>query len=133
VTQPTISEMITKYQEIKAMVEPAQKAFDQEWGPYLAAMKALNAACCSQLVEQELQNQRNDDGMAFLRRGINVKVDNPAAFLEFVRSQNRWDLLDPVALKDPVEAMMTDADGNLTKEPPPGVTISPYVACTIRK
>ena len=132
-TQPTISEMISKYQEIKAMVELAQKAFDAEWGPYLAAMKALNAACCSQLVEQKLQNQRNDDGMTFLRRGINVKVDNPAAFLEFVRSRERWDLLDPVASKDEVEKMMTDADGNLTHDAPPGVTVTSYVACTIRK
>jgi hypothetical protein len=132
-TGPTIGEMITKYQEIKAIVEAEQKKFDQEWGPYLAAMKALNAACCAQLVEQKLQNQRNDDGMAFLRRGINAKVDNPTEFLKFVVSQNRWDLLNPDVVKDELEKFIADEDGKFTKDPPPGVTVTLYVACTIRK
>ena len=132
-TDFTIGDMITKYREIEALVEAADKAHNEEWGPYKAAMNALKVACGAELQRQKAQNYRNDDGMAYLRRGIKVTVDNRDEFLKFVTSENKWNFLDAGCLVDPVKEYLEDEANNPDAKAPPGVKVDPYVACSIRK
>lgn len=130
---PDLGAMIDKYREIEAMVDAAAEAFAAEWKPYKDGMAALKVAVGVELVRQKLQNSRGQDGLAYLKRGITPTVDNRETFLDFVVDNNRWDLLDAGVLVDPIKVMMVDDQGNYTKDPPPGVTVKPYVTCIIRK
>lgn len=138
---PTIGDMIAKHQEIKADLEKAQEAFDAEWKPYRDALKTLETACGVLLQQQKMQNFKSDGhGTAFLRRGITAKVDNGPVFLDFVLKHNKRNMLNVGVLVDPLRDFLDEeakrAEHDPTYQPaaaPPGVTITPYVTCTIRK
>ena len=132
-TDFTIGDMITKYREIEVMVDAADDAHNKQWGPYKNAMTTLKNACGAELVRQKAQNYRNDDGMAYLRRGIKVTVDNRDAFIKFVVEQNKWNFLDAGCLVDPVKEFLEDELNNPNAVAPPGVKVDPYTACSIRK
>lgn len=128
-TQFSIGDMIAKYREIKDIVEAEQAKLDEQLTPYKEAMLALQTACGVELQAQKLQNFKGEDGTAYLRHDVGVKVDNKAEFLKFVRSTDNWDMLDVRALKDPIETFAAGHDG----APPPGITLNPSVTCIIRK
>ncbi|MDE2471853.1 MAG: hypothetical protein KGL35_24795 [Bradyrhizobium sp.] len=126
---PSPGDMIAKYAELKAYVEAEEAVFNKSIKPYKDAMRAIQVACGVALQDQGLQNFKTDDGTAYLRHDLGVKVDNQPDFLNFVRVHERWDLADIKPLKDPV---VEYADKNEGK-PPPGVSFNPSVTCIIRK
>jgi hypothetical protein len=128
-TEPTIGDMIAKHAEIKAALEAAQEAFDAEWKPFKEGLRALENACGVMLQQQGLQNFKSDGfGTAYLRRGLKAKVDNRDAFLKYVIESDHWDMVDVGALIDPIKEHLDKYEN-----PPPGIVVEPYVACSIRK
>jgi hypothetical protein len=126
-TQPTIGDMLAKHNEIKALVEAEDAAYEARMKPYKDAMRTLVSACGALLVEQKMQNFKSDDGTAYLQHGLSVKVDNRAEFLQFVLD-NHFDFLDAGVLKDPVRDWI-----DKTQAPPPGIKAEPFVKCIIRR
>jgi hypothetical protein len=126
----SIGDMIDKQQELKAFIE-AEEASLAEWlKPYKEARAAIEVACGVELQRQKLQNFKGENGTAYLKHSDGIKVDNQQTFLQFVRSQERWDMLSVGLLVDPVrEFQAKDPNGAL----PPGVTSNPSVTCIIRK
>lgn len=125
----TIGDMIAKHQELRALVDDEEAKLKEWLKPYRDAMNALNTALGVALQEQGLQNFKTDDGTAYLRHDLGVKVDNAPDFLKFVRSTDSWGMLDVRALKDPVMAYVSEHQD----APPPGISLNPSVTCIIRK
>ena len=119
-TIPTIGDMIAKRQELKAFVEERETALKDELKPFKDAILVIDTACGAELMRQGLQNFKSDDGM---------KVDSQAELLNFVRREERWDMVKVTALIDPVREFAAQHDG----APPPGVSFNPSVTCIIRK
>ena len=124
----TIGDMIAKQQELKAFIEKEEKALAEWLKPYKEARTAIEVACGVALQTQGLQNFKAEDGTAYLRHSDGIKVDNKAAFLQFVRGEDRFDMLDIGCLVDPIREFLNQK-GAL----PPGITSTPSVTCIIRK
>jgi hypothetical protein len=133
--QWTIGDMIQKQQELKAFIEDEEAKLSEWLKPYKDARAAIEVACGVELQRQKLQNFKSDYGTAYLKGSDGLKVDNPASFLQFVRSQNAWNMLSIGLLVDPVREYWTKTQteenpgGNL----PPGISSTPSVTCIIRK
>jgi hypothetical protein len=124
----TIGDMIAKQQELKAFIEAEEKSLAEWLKPYKEARDAIQVACGVALQTQGLQNFKSDEGTAYLRHSDGIKVDNKAAFLQFVRGEERFDMLDIGCLVDPIREYQTQK-GDL----PPGIVSQPSVTCIIRK
>jgi hypothetical protein len=128
-THPTVGDMIARYHEFKAYVEAEQAKLDEVLKPYKDAMRTLQTACGVALQEQGLQNFKSEDGTAYLRHDVGVKVDNKSEFLSFVRSTENWNMLDVRALKEPVQEYAASNQD----QAPPGIVFDPSVICIIRR
>ena len=125
-----IGDMISKYRELRAFVDDEQAKLDEWLKPHKEAINAIQVALGVELQKQGLQNFKGEDGTAYLKHSDGIKVDNPQTFLQFVRSKERWDMLNVGLLVDPVrEFQAKDPNGAY----PPGVTSTPSVTCIIRK
>jgi hypothetical protein len=124
----TIAELVTKHNEIKAFIEAEQEAFDTRIKPYKQGLAAILNSCGVLLQEQGQQNAKTEDGTAYLNHGLSVKVDNRAEFLEFVKREWKWDMLDVGVLKDPVRAWREAHNAD-----PPGIKSEEFVKCLIRR
>lgn len=125
-----IGDMITKYREIRAFVDDEEAKLSEWLKPHREALNAIQVALGVELQRQNLQNFKGEDGTAYLKHSDGIKVDNPQAFLQFVRSQEAWNMLSVGLLVDPVrEYQSKHPEGKY----PEGVTSSPSVTCIIRK
>ena len=129
-TDYSIGDMITKYRELRSVVEDEEAKLAEWLKPHKEAINAIQIALGVELQKQGLQNFKGEDGTAYLKHSDGIKVDNQQAFLQFVRSNERWDMLQVGLLVDPVrEFQAKQPNGEL----PPGVTSNPSVTCIIRK
>lgn len=125
----SIGDMITKHQELRAIVDAEETRLKEQLKPYRDAMNAINVAIGVELQAQKLQNFKSDDGTAYLRHDLGVKVDNAPDFLQFVRTTESWGMLDVRALKEPVVNYASEHQD----APPPGISFAPSVTCIIRR
>jgi hypothetical protein len=121
--------MIAKHNELLAFVETENAAHDERMKPFNDAIGAIKNACLAFLQEQNAQNFKTDDGTAYQVTTMSVKVDNPAAFLDFVIKDKHPEFLSPQVLKDPVRDWLDKSNG----VPPPGVKIDFFTKCNIRR
>lgn len=123
-----INDMITKYLELRAYVESEESKLKEWLKPQKEGMLAIQTAIGVALQQQGLQNMKGEDGTAYLKHSDGIKVDNKQAFLQFVRDQDRFDMLDVGCLVDPVREWQARQESL-----PPGITSSPSVTCIIRR
>ena len=125
----TDAELIARYHELKAALDAICAEQELVTKPYNDALNAIKGAMLARLQEQGHQNVKTDEGTAYQQTTMSVKVDNRDALMEFVRQNNRTDMLDIGVLKDPVKDWLDTHDGVA----PPGVAVSFFTKCNIRK
>ena len=126
-TDFTIGDMITKYRELRTIVEEEEAKLAEWLKPHKEAINAIQVALGVELQKQGLQNFKGEDGTAYLKHSDGIKVDNQQAFLQFVRDNDAWNMLSVGCLVDPIREFA--ANGVF----PPGITSTPSVTCIIRK
>jgi hypothetical protein len=125
---PTIGALVEKHNELLAYVEAEQAAFDERIKPYTDALATIKGAALAHLQEQGQQNAKTEFGTAYQSTIMSVKVDNPAIFLDFIREQGLWTMLQVGALKEPVREFL-----DTTSRPPPGLKVDFITKCNIRR
>lgn len=103
-----------------------------ELAPYNDAIMAIKAEMLLRLQERGAQNVSVEGaGTAYQQTTLSVKVDNRDEFLKFLFEDwhARSNFLDAGVIKDPVKAWL-DANNGV---PPPGITISNFTKCNIRR
>lgn len=124
----TIGQLIDKYKELDAFVETEDTAHSERMKPYREAIATIKNAALSELQRTGQQNAKSENGgTAYQQTIMSVKVDNSSAFLDFVAKNNRWDMLSPQALKEPVKEFV-----ETNKAEPPGLKVEFITKCNIR-
>lgn len=125
----TIGQMIAKFSELKTEAERIAEEHEKELKPYQDGMKTIQGAILLELQTQNLQNFKSDKGTAYQSTTMSVKVDNRDEFLNFITSKGYWSMASIGAYADPVKDYLDTHNG----VPPPGLTITSFTKCNIRR
>lgn len=126
---PTIGELIDKYKELETYVEAEDEAYNKRMKPFKDGINTIKQAALAELQRTGQQNAKSENGgTAYQQTILSVKVDKPDVFIQFVRDNDRWDMLSPGALKEPVREFL-----DKTSTPPPGLLTEFITKCNIRR
>ncbi len=125
----TIDDMVRKAIELDDYISAETKAHDERMKPYRDGLNAIKAATLAHLQAQKQQNAKTESGTAYQQTTMSVKVDDREKFLDFIDGQEQWSMLDAGALKAPVETWINEHNG----EAPPGISVSFFTKCNIRR
>lgn len=148
-----LGDLIARYHELKETKLAIEVEQSEVIKPYTQALQAIENECLARLQAQGLQNAKTPHGTAYLATQTRVSVRDKQAFLfsivaravaeyEIMRdagdpctdiaammlSAPCWSALDIRALKEPVKEFVKENNAN-----PPGVEVSHWVECNIRK
>lgn len=145
-----LADLIERYHELKETKLAIEVEQSEVIKPYTQALQAIETECLARLQAQGLQNAKTPHGTAFLTTQTRVSVRDKQAFLREML-QNAYEaaypetgdveeivscllatgdfsMLDIRALKEPVKEFVKENNAN-----PPGVEVSHWVECNIRK
>ena len=132
----TIETVMAKFLEGKAEIARREKELADE----LTELKAFQAARLkfieAELDKAGLQNASvKGVGTAFFKREESVTIDNFDAFQQYIKEQNRDDLLNKSANKTAVLEVMgeVNSNGGRPNPVPPGIKYSSFRLLHIRK
>ena len=146
-----LADLIERYHELKATVKEMDLEYAEATKPYNAAIQAIETECLARLQAQGLQNAKTPHGTAYLATQTRVSVRDkgefflsrlftafeslpvgcpelPEGLVEALWATRAFDMLDIRALKEPVKEFVKENNAN-----PPGVEVSHWVECNIRK
>ena len=125
----TDADLITRYLELKETVKEMDIEFAEATKPYNAAMQAIENEFLSRLQARGAQNTKVDGvGTAYLATQTRVSVKDKGEFFRHMQGSGDFSMLDIRALKEPVKEFVKDNNAN-----PPGVEVSHWVECNIRR
>lgn len=124
----TFDELVQKHNELLSYVTDEDAEHDARMKPYRDGINTIKATILTMLQEQKLQNVKTEHGTPYQHTSMSVKVDNRSDFLSFLAAQDKWDMLDARALKDPVQDWLDKHDG----VPPSGIKVEYFTKCNIR-
>ena len=128
--EPTLGELVAKANDITDYIKAEDDAHDAKMKPYKDGLVAIKGMVLGMLQASGQQNAKIEgEGTAYQQTTSSLKVDNRNAFLEFVATQGKWDMLQVGVLKDPVEAYIEANNGT----PPPGIKLEYFTKCNIRR
>lgn len=131
---PTLGQMIERYKALEAHVEMETAKFTDTIKPYQQAMECINGALKAELLRMASPDGKSsfacEFGTAYLSRTLSVKVVDRHAFLSYARDNERFDMLDIRALKDPVREWIEANETTPTSSI--GLSTETVVKCNIR-
>jgi hypothetical protein len=141
-----LADLIERYHELKETKLAIEVEQSEVIKPYTQALQAIETECLARLQAQGLQNAKTPHGTAYLATQTRVSVRDKQAFFEHMLraaledvefsdiavadmlSGKCFAMLDIRALKEPVKEFVKEHNAN-----PPGVEVSHWVECNIRK
>jgi hypothetical protein len=123
-----LSELIEKYHEIKEELSFLEAERTELEKPYVQALQTIENECLARLQAQGLQNAKTPAGTAYLATQTRVSVRDKGEFFRYMQGSGDYSMLDIRALKEPVKEFVKENGAN-----PPGVEVSHWVECNIRK
>ena len=123
-----LADLIERYHELKATVKEMDLEYAEATKPYNAAIQAIETECLARLQAQGLQNAKTPHGTAYLATQTRVSVRDKGEFFRHMQGSGDFAMLDIRALKEPVKEFVKENNAN-----PPGVEVSHWVECNIRK
>ena len=123
-----LGDLIARYHELKDTVKEMELEYAEATKPYNAAIQAIETECLARLQAQGLQNAKTPHGTAYLATQTRVSVRDKGEFFRHMQGSGDFAMLDIRALKEPVKEFVKENNAN-----PPGVEVSHWVECNIRK
>ena len=123
-----LADLIERYHELKATVKEMEMEYAEATKPYNAAIQAIETECLARLQAQGLQNAKTPHGTAYLATQTRVSGRDKGEFFRHMQGAGDFSMLDIRALKEPVKEFVKENNAN-----PPGVEVSHWVECNIRK
>ena len=123
-----IDEVIKGYVGLRDQLDARVKEQKLEIAPLREKMDKIEAWLQNQLQSQGLKNFKGESGTAFLKEVTSATVKDWDATLEFIRSQERWELLEHRVSKTVVQDY-----ADTTGEIPPGVELKRETVVQVRR
>ncbi len=114
----TAEDLIDLYRQLKARVGEIETRHKAELKPFVAKMAELEGHIDTFLTEHKLVNIKTKYGTAYWKTKWSASLVDPDGFMQFVRENDRWDLMDR---KANVAAVREYA--KVEKELPPGAKL----------
>ena len=124
----TPADLIKRYQEIKRTKEILDGEYKESIKPYAEALEAIELSLLEYLNSNGLQNLKTETGTAYKVIHVNTKMVDRQKLIAFVQKSGNFDLFTNSLTKEAVKSYV-----ETHKEPPPGVEVSTYLECNIRK
>lgn len=124
----TPAELIKRYQEIKRTKDIMDTEYKESIKPYSEALEAIELSLLEYLNDNGLQNLKTETGTAYKVTHVNTKMVDRQKLVAFVKETDNFDLFTNSLTKEAVKAYV-----ETHKEPPPGVEVTTYLECNIRK
>lgn len=123
-----LGDLIERYHELKETKLAIEVEQSEVIKPYTQALQAIETECLARLQAQGLQNAKTPHGTAYLATQTRVSVKDKGEFFRHMQGSGDFSMLDIRALKEPVKEFVKEHNAN-----PPGVEVSHWVECNIRK
>ena len=126
------ADLIKKYLEIKDCIEKLEALHAEKLKPFKEAQETISNALLARLNERGAQNTVTPEGTAYKSTTMKAKVENRDTFLAFVMDAfDQWgDMLMASPQIDAVKRYLERDENNI---PPPGVSLSFFTKCNIRR
>ena len=125
----TIDEIVGKYVLLRDKKKAITDGHKEQLAPYNEAMDQIEAWILNQLQETGAQSVKTSAGpTAYLSTLTKSTVEDPEAFLDYLKSTGRMDLID---LRPNVTAVQDFLEQH--SSPPPGVRVRRETFARIRK
>lgn len=124
----TLDAMVDAYVKLRDKVATIKKEQTDALAPYNVAMAKLEAAMLDTLNQNNAESVRTEHGTVYKTSRTSAKVTEWSATLEFIKTNNLWELLEARVSKTAAEAIIQE-----TQQPIPGVTTSREIAIGVRR
>jgi hypothetical protein len=123
----TPAEMTQRYLQLRARIKQLEDKHKEELAPFLDLKFKLETALLDHLNKNGLDSTKCPDGTAFKSTVTSVAVRDWPATLDYIRSNELWDLLEARVAKSAAVDIVTES-----KAPIPGVEISQATVLRVR-
>jgi len=123
-----VGEMVGKYLQVRDKANALKKDHKAQLEPYVAALDKLEGLFAEHMTQNGVDNLKTDVGTAFATTRTSVTTPDKLTFLEYVRENDAWHLLDIRPSKSAVQEFVEE-----TNVPPPGVSMTRIKVVNVRK
>lgn len=123
-----ISKRVEQYVRLRDKIKSLDDEHKQKMKPYKEALEKLNGAMLTHLMQIGAENIRTEFGTVYRNTKTSATLADPEAFMEFVVSNEAWDLMDRKANVTAVKDYL--AENNTL---PPGVNFNQIVEVGVRR
>ena len=132
---PPIDKLIGAYRNIRDKIKEQEDEFKLEMAPLKANLEKIEAVIQKVLDAQGVDSMATASGTAFKKTSTSVKVDDKAAFTDFVYGRLKTEGIDAMAYMTCSAAKLNIEEFMEENEdiPPPGIKFDSFVTIQIRK
>lgn len=123
-----LDEIVAKYLTLRDQKKVIKDDYDNKVAAIDAALERIEAYMLKQMDEHGLERLPTGAGTAYKSIRTSVSAADWDMFLDFVRNNEAWSMLERRPSKTAVEEYLAEND-----DLPPGVNISRAVVCNIRR
>lgn len=123
-----VEKLIADYVTLRDHKAALKKQADEKLAKYTHVMEKIEQKLLAHFNETGSESARTKAGTAYRSERMSVRVEDPAAFRQFIESQAAWDMLDARASKSGVETYIQEHDTL-----PPGVSVSRALVVRINR
>ena len=124
-----LSEAVTLYIQLRDKKAQMKSDFDASVAPITDKMEKLEAKLLDVFNKTGMDSVRTEHGTAYTAVRTTASVADREAFMEFVKANEEWSLLEVRASKTAIEQFRDSNDNEL----PPGVNIRSERVVNIRR
>lgn len=126
--QPKIDTRVEQYIKLRDKIKEIETKHKEELKPYKDTLEKLNAVILAHLNLVGGESIRTSAGTAYITAKKSASLADPQAFMEYVISNEAWDLLDRKANSTAVADYIEQHDA-----PPPGVNFTTTNVVGVRR
>jgi len=124
----TPAQVIAQALRLRALKKAMEQRHAEELLPLDQGIEACENFLLAAMIERGEKQIKTDDGTAYQAPQMRVRLVDRAAFVDYCRETGNFDMFSSAVSKEAVRAFM---DAN--QKAPPGVEITQFTACNIRK
>ncbi len=126
--EPTAADRVGQYVAVRDKIKEIEERHKGELAPYRQALQLLNGILLDHLNKSNVDSVASNQGTFYRSKKVSVTIADGAAFKDFVRAGQHFELVDWRASKTAVEAW-AEAQGAL----PPGLNMSVHYEVGVRR
>jgi hypothetical protein len=126
--QPKIDLRVDQYIKLRDKIKEIEARHKDELKPYKETLEKLNAVILAHLTQVGGESIRTSAGTAYRTEKKAASLADPQAFMEYVISNEAWDLMDRKANVAAVADFINEYNA-----PPPGVNFSSTFVVGVRR